>query len=92
VMILAMTYAVFVIGYARLPSLERYNRLGDYSYGTYIYAFPLQQAAVAAGFATPLLNMVVALPLAVICAVLSWRYVEAPALKIRPRPVPSGLS
>jgi peptidoglycan/LPS O-acetylase OafA/YrhL len=92
VMILAMTYSVFVIGYARIPGLAHYNRLGDYSYGTYIYAFPLQQAAVAAGFATPLLNMAVALPLAVICAVMSWRYVEAPALKIQPRKAPSGLS
>ncbi len=85
VMILAMSYSVFVIGYARIPVLGQYNRLGDYSYGAYIYAFPLQQAAVAAGFMTPLLNMAVALPLAVICAVLSWRYVEAPALKMRLR-------
>lgn len=84
-MILAMSYAVFVIGYARIPHLGRYNELGDYSYGTYIYAFPLQQTAVAMGFATPLLNIAFALPLAVICAVMSWRYVEAPALKIRRR-------
>jgi len=91
VMILAMTYSVFVIGYARIPGLVRYNSLGDYSYGTYIYAFPLQQAAFAAGFATPLLNITVALPLAVICAVMSWRYIEAPALKIRLRMAPSAL-
>jgi len=83
VMILAMSYAVFVVGYAKIPGLGQYNKLGDYSYGTYIYAFPLQQTAVAVGLATPLLNIAAALPLAVICAVISWRYIEAPALKMR---------
>lgn len=82
-MILAMSYAVFVIGYAKIPALAHYNRFGDYSYGTYIYAFPLQQAAVAAGLATPLLNIAAALPLTMICALISWRYIEAPALKMR---------
>ena len=36
----ALSYAIFVLGYANTPILHSYNRLGDYSYGTYIYAFP----------------------------------------------------
>ena len=39
---LALAYAVFFIGFARIPLIDRYRRVGDYSYGTYVYAFPIQ--------------------------------------------------
>ena len=78
-----LSYAVFVLGYARSPLLQRYNRLGDYSYGVYIYAFPIQQLAAQTGATTPLVNMAVALPFAVICAVISWHVIEHPAMKLR---------
>lgn len=45
-LVLALSYAVFWVGYVPGGVLRRYNRLGDYSYGIYIYAFPLQGAAV----------------------------------------------
>ena len=79
--VLAMCYATFCLGFARLPGLARYNALGDYSYGTYIYAFPIQQLAVIWGFLTPLGNLAVAVPLTLACAVLSWWLVEAPAMR-----------
>lgn len=85
VLTLALAYSVFVLGYARSPLLKRYNRLGDYSYGTYVYAFPLQQWIAALGVASPLLNIALSLPLVLVCAVLSWTFVEAPALRLRSR-------
>lgn len=84
-MILALCYTVFVLGYARIPSLLRYNRVGDYSYGTYIYAFPIQQTVVWMGVTSPVLNIVLAAPVTLLCAILSWRLVEAPALRLRHR-------
>ena len=89
---LATAYAVFVLGYARLPWAEGYNRLGDYSYGTYVYAFPIQQLVAWTGVTLPLWNMALALPATLHCAVLSWHLVEAPALRWkqgrRARPAP----
>lgn len=86
VFVLALCYAAFWLGFARSPLLARYNALGDYSYGTYIYAFPIQQLAVLWGFATPAANLAVAVPLTLACAVLSWSLVEAPAMRLgRPR-------
>lgn len=82
---LALTYTIFVLGYARSPFLERYNRLGDYSYGTYVYAFPLQQWIAALGVVSPILNIALSLPLVLVCAILSWTFVEAPALRLRSR-------
>lgn len=85
VLALALSYTVFVIGYAKSPVLALYNRLGDYSYGTYVYAFPIQQMLASFGVVTPLANMTLALPLTLICAILSWHLVEAPAMRLKDR-------
>ena len=83
VLALALSYAVFVVGYAQSPILATYNRLGDYSYGTYVYAFPIQQLLAGFGIVAPLANMALALPATLICAVLSWHLVEAPAMRLK---------
>ena len=85
VLTLAVSYAVFVIGFARLPGLAAYNRLGDYSYGTYVYAFPIQQGVAWFGVTSPVLNIAIALPITLVFAILSWHLVEAPALKLKRR-------
>jgi peptidoglycan/LPS O-acetylase OafA/YrhL len=90
--VLAMAYSMFVIGYAQSPVLAVYNRLGDYSYGTYVYAFPIQQLLASLGIMSPLTNIALALPATLICAVLSWHLVEAPAMRLKPavlRPRPA---
>jgi peptidoglycan/LPS O-acetylase OafA/YrhL len=82
-MVLALVWGVFVLGYMPGAFLHRYNRLGDYSYGVYIYAFPMQQLMVHL-FAPmgPLVNMALALPATLALAVLSWVCVEKPALNL----------
>jgi peptidoglycan/LPS O-acetylase OafA/YrhL len=66
--------------------LTAYRRVGDYSYGTYVIAFPIQQLLVwRLAIADPLLlfaaTMAVTLPL----AALSWHFVEKPALAMKGR-------
>lgn len=80
----ALAYAVFWVAYVPGGPLRRYNRLGDYSYGIYIYAFPLQGFVVwAFGPMSPMTNAVLALPLTLVFAVLSWHLVEQPAMQMR---------
>lgn len=86
---LAVCYTVFVLGYARFSLLAFYKGLGDYSYGMYVYAFPIQQFVAWSGVESPLWNMAISLPLTLLCAVLSWHLVEAQALKWKRRPVSS---
>ncbi len=61
--------------------VRAYNRVGDYSYGVYIYAFPIQQTLIALvpGLSLLFLNIYAA-ALTLVCAVLSWHFLEKPAL------------
>lgn len=83
-LVAAWVYLIFYLGFAGIPWLERYNQLGDYSYGVYIYAFPVQEvlAHVQKGL-SPLSMMVEALPIVLIAAVLSWHLVEKPSMSLR---------
>ena len=81
-----IAYTTFVVAYRPSGWLRQYNRLGDYSYGMYVYAFPVQQAAVAlAGPMTPATNIAISLPVTLAFAVASWYLVEEPALARRHR-------
>lgn len=79
-----ITYASFWLGHVPDGRIRTYNSLGDYSYGMYIYAFPLQGLVVwYFGAMTPLAHIALALPLVLLVSVLSWHFVEAPALRLR---------
>jgi peptidoglycan/LPS O-acetylase OafA/YrhL len=93
-LIAALPYIVFAFGVAPAPFGGALTRHGDFSYGLYLYAFPLQQVLVALG--TPggaWANFALATLLAGGCAVLSWHLIERPALRAKPRtPRPVQLS
>lgn len=81
---LAIAYTTFWLAYIPAGILRAYNRLGDYSYGIYIYAFPVQGLVVwAFGSQTALENMLYATPPTLALAILSWHLVEQPSLRAR---------
>ena len=83
-----LAYGVFWLAYIPGGFLKAYNRLGDYSYGIYIYAFPLQGLAVYLfGPQTPWQNMLYAYPATLMLSVLSWHLIEDPALRMKSRVV-----
>ena len=69
-----------LMGLAYLPMLHPLNlgRFGDFSYGTYLYAFPIQQLLVqhAHGAISPLMLFAEAAPLTLVVGALSWFLVE----------------
>lgn len=81
VMLVPLFYTTIWLAYIPKGWLLRYNRLGDFSYGTYIYAFPVQQALVYfMPGQSPAQNILLGMPPTVILAVLSWHLVEKRAL------------
>ena len=83
---LALAYLALLLGHAKADWLLGYNRLGDYSYGTYIYAFPAQQTAAWMLPGISAIEMIaVTLPITLVLAALSWHLIEDPALERRER-------
>jgi peptidoglycan/LPS O-acetylase OafA/YrhL len=84
-----LAYIVLVAAYHPRLALSAFNRTGDYSYGVYVYSFPIQQTIVQRlpGIEPmPLFALALALTLAV--AALSWHALERPALGLKSRFVP----
>jgi peptidoglycan/LPS O-acetylase OafA/YrhL len=83
---LTLPYLTLCAAYLPRGRILAFNRFGDYSYGTYIFAYPVQQSLMAlfpslgvgglfAG------SLVVTLAL----AVASWRFIEEPAIGLAHR-------
>jgi peptidoglycan/LPS O-acetylase OafA/YrhL len=83
----ALPYAAMVVAYRTPHALRRLVHFGDVSYGLYIYAFPVQQLVAwsIGDDVTPLQIFAVSLPIAWLCGLASWRLVERPALRLKPR-------
>jgi peptidoglycan/LPS O-acetylase OafA/YrhL len=80
---IAMTYAFLWLAFS-LP-FARFDARGDFSYGTYIYAFPIQQGFALlglpeSGFAV---YFVCSLLMTLLVAIFSYRLVEAPCLRLK---------
>jgi peptidoglycan/LPS O-acetylase OafA/YrhL len=84
--VLAIAYTTIYLAH-RLPMLLRsLTRHGDFSYGIYVWAFPMQQtAALVWKGISPVELIAVSLPVTCLLAFLSWRLVEQPALRLKAR-------
>lgn len=73
-------YAAF-----RIPTFGRaITRHGDFSYGLYLWAFPVQQVIASRWHdVSPAAMTAVALPVTFVVAVGSWKLVEKPALRFK---------
>jgi peptidoglycan/LPS O-acetylase OafA/YrhL len=79
-----IAYLTAYIGLLPIPKLPLYSK-GDYSYGVYLYAYPLQQTLVALfpGKFTILSHFVCSMAVATGVAMISWHFVEKPILGLR---------
>jgi peptidoglycan/LPS O-acetylase OafA/YrhL len=82
----ALVYLTAYLGVSDLPKLPFFDR-GDYSYGVYLYGYPLQQTIVAVWPAHASVTVVFALAAfaTTAFAMFSWHVIELPILKLRRR-------
>ena len=79
-----LPFVVLAFGLARQAWLIKWHSR-DYSYGIYIYAFPVQQTLVSFWPQMPLLAYLLStLVITVALAATSWHFVEKPALQLKP--------
>lgn len=83
-----LVFGYIVISMAYLPNkiFRALNKVGDYSFGIYIYAFPVQQACI---FFVPEISFIKLLFLSfmitISLAMMSWHFVEKPFLESKNR-------
>ncbi|MEO7336525.1 MAG: acyltransferase [Caldimonas sp.] len=79
---IAGAYLIFWFAFLSIPRLRSFTRYGDFSYGIYLYSFPLLQIVAywsvqANGKAlSPWSLFLVAWPLSIGCAAISWHLLE----------------
>lgn len=81
---LALPYLILFLSYVPAGTIRKFNHLGDYSYGMYIYAFPIQQSLVALYPNISIMNMVIfSFIFTLVLSILSWHLVEKKFLKLK---------
>lgn len=82
------SYLLFYLAY--LPKLQypAFSKHGDFSYGIYLYGWPLQQLFMLFlwQYLTPWRFFVLVFPIVLIFAVISWKIIEEPALRLKNKP------
>lgn len=86
-----LVYAAFWLAF--LPKLPLPRWLADYSYGIYLYGWPVQQViAMMAPGLSPVAMAAIALPLSWLCGAASWHLVEKHPIawerRIQREPIP----
>lgn len=83
----ALALSAFVFAFAYCIPWHGFNRFGDYSYGIYLWGFPMQQM-IAHHFPalSPIHNAMMAFPLALLLGIFSWTVIESPALRLKKVP------
>lgn len=79
------SYLIFYVVYNKKIKLHNFNKYGDFSFGIYVYAFPIQQTVtyLFGGEISVIMNIMISLPTTIIIAYFSWHVVEKPALMLK---------
>jgi peptidoglycan/LPS O-acetylase OafA/YrhL len=81
-------YCLLWLAYAPKLPLAKWTSKTDMSYGTYLYACPIQQILISCMTTYtvlhwPLVNFILALPLTLAIAFTSWTLIEKPCLSLK---------
>jgi peptidoglycan/LPS O-acetylase OafA/YrhL len=80
----AFAYCVLVLALHPRLHVARWNDRVDYSYGIYVFAFPIQQTLLSkTGTMHPLVVFLICYPVILVVAAVCWHAVEARALALK---------
>ena len=85
-LIRVLTFSIIIIGFG-LQSTKYLNniseKIGDLSYGIYIYGFPIQQTIMYYFNCNPIQLMLLSITISIVFAYFSWHLIEKNALKLK---------
>ena len=83
--VLTLPYLTIYLAHLKIPRLSGFGRYGDFSYGIYIFSFPVQQLMMH--WLDPHLSlpafMAISLVASIAIAAVSWYLIESPALRLK---------
>lgn len=84
---IAGAYVLFSLAFTEQLPLQHFGKYGDFSYGMYVYAFPIQQAFVArlGTSIQPAKFFALAFACTLVVSIISWHAIEKPCLKLKKR-------
>ncbi|MEK5450121.1 acyltransferase family protein [Paenibacillus sp. FSL R7-0331] len=84
------TYVILFLAFLPSGKLSKITARGDFSYGIYLYAFPVQQTItyLFGGKTTVWINFILSLMVTFVLAILSWYIVERNFLKLKKMKLP----
>ena len=79
-----VAYATIYLGMTN-PRATFLHKIGDLSYGVFLFGYPIQQAVVSLGPWAQhwYVNLIMSVPIVLLVALVSWNAIEKPALKLR---------
>jgi peptidoglycan/LPS O-acetylase OafA/YrhL len=88
ILFLILPYFILYFAFLPIPMVNRFGNSGDYSYGLYIYGYPIQLTIVYYLGAIPIFEMII---ISFICifpmAYFSWHFIEKRALSLKRIPI-----
>jgi peptidoglycan/LPS O-acetylase OafA/YrhL len=81
---LSLVYVVIALAYLPKGKMLQFNRLGDYSYGMYVYHYPVMHSLISlTKVDSPYLLFFATLSLTLPLSILSWHFIEKRALSYK---------
>jgi peptidoglycan/LPS O-acetylase OafA/YrhL len=76
---------IFWAAFTPVIRMHRWGEYGDFSYGLYLWGYPIQQIMVSIlGTVSPLVLCLYALPTAILAGIISWHVIEKRFLHRKP--------
>lgn len=77
-------FPLLVNAIANIEGMLNYaGKYGDFTYGTYVFSFPVQQILVSKGIINPYNLFFISIAIVLPLAVLSWKFIESPFLRLK---------
>lgn len=77
---------ILLIGYIQIPVISNFSKIGDMSYGIYIYGFPVAQTLMFFFNLTTFQLMMLSLVISILFGYYSWHLIEKKALRYKNKP------